>query len=441
MARWANRELEQAIGGPIDETGLTEAALHGLIDAGVRENELLDFKRGAYEKGDPAKDEPQLAAHGGASWCAEQEFAKDVCALANHRGGLLLLGVRDRDGGAEGLEPLFGSAERHEQRLRQALLNQSAPLPDTLFLAIPFEAGGHVLAVIVPPSRRSPHAVLGGGDARRPLRYPVRHGSDTIWMTESEVAERYRGRVSGERSASAREGHLIASTLNTLNRSPGVWLFVATVPEFVLDAALDRNLVNETRDWLADNASRSPLGGSLGSDVGPPLPGPGRVAFTGHPETDGDDPTDPRREYIELFVDGSAFAAIENWYTSPTGTDGVLRAALEDDTIMLTELALKWTSGRVGLWGVATVIGGVHDTQSPDAGRPIALTRMTGGEVERCPRTRVVTEPIRITTVADLAVVATTQQRLSVAYSVLSGLLQHFGVVEPSRLRPDGSRT
>jgi hypothetical protein len=45
---WRSPELESLFGGPLDETGLHEAALDRLIESGAREGELLEFKAGRY---------------------------------------------------------------------------------------------------------------------------------------------------------------------------------------------------------------------------------------------------------------------------------------------------------------------------------------------------------------------------------------------------------
>jgi hypothetical protein len=45
MARWRSPELEALIGGPLDASGLTEAALNRLKSDHVAEGDQLDYKR------------------------------------------------------------------------------------------------------------------------------------------------------------------------------------------------------------------------------------------------------------------------------------------------------------------------------------------------------------------------------------------------------------
>lgn len=80
--------MEQVFGVPLDADLLTESVLAGLVDAGVCEREVLDFKQfSSYPATQGTR--PQ--------WTREQEFAKDVAAFANHRGGVLAMGIREEN--------------------------------------------------------------------------------------------------------------------------------------------------------------------------------------------------------------------------------------------------------------------------------------------------------------------------------------------------------
>ncbi len=87
MAIWRQPDLEALLGGPLDAEGLTQKTIERLVDEGAHESEVLDFK-GALDLPTKGPRPP---------WLPEQEFAKDVAALANHRGGLLLIGVEEVD--------------------------------------------------------------------------------------------------------------------------------------------------------------------------------------------------------------------------------------------------------------------------------------------------------------------------------------------------------
>jgi len=102
-----------------------------------------------------------------------------VAALANLRGGLILIGVEEQNEVATVANPCVADPGALEQRLRQALANHAAPAPRVAFVPVPSAAGGYYVAVVVPPSPAAPHAVVGGsGSSRQPLHYPVRDGAD-----------------------------------------------------------------------------------------------------------------------------------------------------------------------------------------------------------------------------------------------------------------------
>jgi predicted HTH transcriptional regulator len=83
------RRLKEVLGG--DPSDLTWDQLESLIANGVEESEDLDFKTSHYENSDKDK----------------RELAKDVAALANSLGGILLIGVKEDDfGKASTLTPV-----------------------------------------------------------------------------------------------------------------------------------------------------------------------------------------------------------------------------------------------------------------------------------------------------------------------------------------------
>lgn len=95
---WRAPTVEAVLGVPVDATTLTADVIQHVVDIAAREGEQLDFKSKPHlsDTGPSTTPSPQ----GGVSekgWSAEQEFAKDVCAFANHMGGLLLVGIKDEE--------------------------------------------------------------------------------------------------------------------------------------------------------------------------------------------------------------------------------------------------------------------------------------------------------------------------------------------------------
>jgi hypothetical protein len=432
VAIWRNPALEALFGGPVDETGLTEDAVLRLVAAGARETDELELKRDPY---------PGAPAGRPLAWTTEQEFAKDVTALANHVGGLLLIGVDEQDGAAAEAVPTVDDPDREVQRLRQALVNHAAPVPRAVFVPVPAAAGGHYLAVVVPPSLLAPHAVTGQrGDSRRPLHWFVRDGAHTRPLAEPDVADRYRARLRGAADRTARRNRAAAEGRDALGRSDDLWLWAATVPEAPVPARLDAAAVRDAaRWWQQEYSFVSPLSRWLQAS-GQPIAGPNRTTFTGPPLRDDDDEADPRVAYIELHADGSAFAATP--VELNTGDDGGIGVVtLVDDMTVIADACLSWALRQAGTWGTADVVCGLRDGAALDGqlSRPAELVDYSYGQSRRVRLTRRLHRPPTATTTADLADCDTPQGRLAATSAAAGALLQWFGVPEPPQIAPDGT--
>lgn len=432
VAIWRSPALEALLGGPVDETGLTEDAVLRLVAVGAREGDELEFKRDPY---------PGAPAGRSLAWTTEQEFAKDVTALANHVGGLLLIGVEEQDGIAIEAVPTVGDPDREVQRLGLALVNHAAPVPRAVFVPILAAAGGHYLAVVVPPSPLAPHAVTGQrGDSRRPLHWFVRDGAHTRPLAEPDVADRYRARLRGAADRTARRDSVAAEGRDSLGRSDDLWLWAATVPEAPVPTRLDAEAVRDAaRWWRQDYRFSSPLGRVLEAG-GEPIAGPDRTTLTGRPPLDDDDEADPRFAYIELHADGSAFAATP--VELNTGDDGGIGVVtLVDDMTVIADACLSWTLRQTGTWGTADVVCGLRDGAAPDGELtgPAELVDYSHGQSRRVRLTRRLHRPPSATTTADLADCTNPQGRLAATAAAAAGLLQWFGVPEPPQIASDGT--
>lgn len=168
--------VEALLGGPLEQISYAQlASLVGNPVAG--EDEDLDYKATHYSA-DPA---------------GRAELTKDVAALANGIGGVLVLGL------AEDRRSLFPTAvtpveftDGKLRQIRQAVASNLRPTPRIELFPKHDQPGSNqgILAIAVPRSLDAPHAVL---DQPR-LSYPRRDGSTTRWLTEAEVATAYRRR-------------------------------------------------------------------------------------------------------------------------------------------------------------------------------------------------------------------------------------------------------
>lgn len=139
------------------------------------------------------------------------EFCKDVIAMANYRGGILLVGVKE-DGQRAVPENVTKVDVREGERLRfKSILLNTAPHPlpaDVVALEDPGDRGRGVLLVVVEQSPLAPHAILDTRDRTHHkdgwLRFPIRDGAATRWMLEPELATRYRRRFAEARALADR---------------------------------------------------------------------------------------------------------------------------------------------------------------------------------------------------------------------------------------------
>ena len=87
---------------------LDETTIQKLVADGVSESQQLDFKM---------------------TWDQSAELAKDVCAFANARGGLLVYGVRDVNGVAVEATPFSPLSGEVRARVAQVLRAHCRPVP------------------------------------------------------------------------------------------------------------------------------------------------------------------------------------------------------------------------------------------------------------------------------------------------------------------------
>lgn len=316
-------------------------------------------------------------------------------------------------------------------------------MPRFQCIPIPAENGGFYLAIVVPASITSPHAVRGASsNAKRPLHYPVRDGAGTRWLLKHEVADRYRARAVTREERIALREDVVAKGLEALAHAPedDLWLYVAIVPESTAQARLDQPTVAAISAWLREYCFESPLERILLFRTAP-LPAPGRVTATAHQaHRAGEEEADPREQYVELYADGRAFAATA--ITARTDDEGDQRAlgelTLADDALMLVDLVVSWAAHQAGAWGEAEAVVGLERSTADEFVQPVAIHEVAGGDLRRIAGTRPVRGPLRSSTSVDLSAGSTQLGRLAAARDVLTVLLHHFGISEPRQLEPDG---
>lgn len=217
---------------------------------------------------------------------------------------------------------------------------------------------------------------------------------------------------------------------------------MSVVPDVPRDDALTPGVQSEIEEWDDSTFYPDSVLGLAEPVFDRGFPEMGMMVYTELVEVDGRFRTPAAvRGYRELHADGSGFAALLLRDAPDTAEPWDLKEdQLVDTLAALTVHMLSWTTFRAGQWGNATVKAGIIGGDNLD-GRfrtSIRLVDGTGGSfggrglrlVRRQPRTEAL---------AHLEELGTTQNKLRIAYSVTSRILQSFGVVEPRWLSDSGA--
>lgn len=196
------------------------------------------------------------------------ELAKDIAAMANSGGGMIVYGVRETSApgtsAAEAVVPVGGVDESTARDIRRVAGNLIYPPVtglDLIPLAPEADPSGGVLVLLVPDSVDRPHLVhpTNGTDW---FCAPYRHGPDTEWMVERQIAAAYAERESGFRRRTedfdARYLEFTESLPNAINLC---WVVALAVPDQPLSRPRDLKLA--TANTIIDTAWASPLTGAF----------------------------------------------------------------------------------------------------------------------------------------------------------------------------------
>ncbi|MFJ2163597.1 helix-turn-helix domain-containing protein [Streptomyces sp. NPDC087856] len=279
------RRLEGLLGGRLNDLDCKAISeLVGNTDAAEAED--LDYKRQHYTGGDESRE----------------ELAKDIAAFANHTGGLLVLGMAEDKGVPSQVFDL-DLDDSHLRHIRQVIATNTAP-------PVPYEAipvhnpdapGTGFLLIAVPRSPYGPPAVTAKPTklSRDGLRYPRRGGSQTEWLTETDVATAYRNRYTAAAERDRRLDDVEAELVNAVASRTTPHLIVTLVPEQAGDMVIDSGRFTRYQEEL--RATQLYLGKGI-SNFGQVVVGARRLIVT-----EGAGPYSAR---AELHRDGSAAIAI-----------------------------------------------------------------------------------------------------------------------------------
>jgi hypothetical protein len=244
------------------------------------------------------------------------ELAKDVAAMANTRGGLIIFGVRDTTCELTGIDLREANTEQYAQWVR----NHVHPYLSGLTLTTLTSPDGtrSVLVADVPASPMAPHLVYGTAARDKDQQAavaPYRDHDHTAWMAEHQLERAYRDRFT--RAAHADDAlqqlvDLARQTVTLQQREASVWFIAVARPERPLPRAAARMthqsarfVVAQARDRIAQRPDSRLTPGPLTSleIVSNPRPGLRRWVLNTLSLGSG------RETYAELHDDGTVVLA------------------------------------------------------------------------------------------------------------------------------------
>jgi hypothetical protein len=324
---WTTR-LRDVFGAPLAE--VSHEHIEGLVSSGAREAADLDFKASLYGKGEQAT----------------RELCKDIAAMRNDRGGVILLGVADEDGIAVDC-PEVPLSDDEERRMRQIVAAGTTPHAAFDIEPVPGKTSGKgFYLLIAQPSPFRPHAVV----VDKGFRYPRRDGSTTRYLSEIEIADMYRSRFRGEGEQLDRLERIGQEALDRVVQE-GPWVVASLVPNNSGALPISFSGRSAIEQWAREECcSNDGIDGFFPSTATAGV-GVERYAIA----TVLDDGKRPSAAYAQCHVDGAGTAALV-FYKRGNETDGI--TVFGTDLVWRTAKALRLIGRhavRAGAYGDAAV--------------------------------------------------------------------------------------
>lgn len=192
------------------------------------------------------------------------ELAKDIAAMANSGGGMIVYGVQETtQAGTSAAESIVGvgtvdeGTTRDIRRVAGNLIYPPVVGLDLLPLGPDDDPEGGVLVLLVPDSVDRPHLVhpSNGHDW---FGAPYRHGPDTEWMVERQLAAAYTERERGRRRRIDDFDTRFTEFTESLDQSSDLrWVVAFAIPD--QPNTRSRTLTQREGNAIIERAWASPL--------------------------------------------------------------------------------------------------------------------------------------------------------------------------------------
>lgn len=413
---------------------LVSADVVAAIELDLDEGEALDFK--ARLRSDEA---------------AKVELAKDVAAMANSGGGLIVLGVGEEGEDKHLVDAAFEIPPEPEQSIHQFLAARVRPLVRPVVEPIrrDGEKTGYLL-VQIPDSPAAPHFYEHNPDPKNPPGAPFRHGSGTLMMREHDIERAYRDRFARQADTLIRLEHLVRETAGALGFTDGDarhWAVVVSTPLSSPPIGVlrpDAVAVREAR--AAAHGQESTLyvdrkGSGLLNDLSL-NPRRGLRRWIMRNEVSDPESTSTTRTYAEFHDDGSSVLAFPVASSHPEYGRDEARSAIHAPWVQITcasavAMADEWLAARrigAGARMLASIV-----TNSADSEPVWARAAYAGGFMNQ-PQIQPGTRPVRKVLPVDTFLDAPRDltKKRAAAVDLAEAILHQFGVENLDQLaRPD----
>lgn len=280
--------LHRALGLPPGP--LTNEILDEAVAAGVVETDDLDWK----------SELPPV------SNLSQTDVPKDIAAMANSGGGLLVYGVEEEQKAATERSDTGEFTENHERTYRKVAV--TAITPPVFGLQVHRLGNSpRAVAVTVPASVDGPHLIYRNDY----FGAPRRNNADTDWMKEREIAAAYRARFDEQRRSTDALNSLYAETTQGRDTDKRAWLIAVAHPR--VPGVLARPTRDDARN-IFEEAGRVALSYSRRNathpleNLDPRNPRPGLKRWTA-PPTSMHKNSYWRQAWASVHHDGSATLA------------------------------------------------------------------------------------------------------------------------------------
>lgn len=157
---------------------------------------------------------------------AQTDFPKDVAAMANSGGGVIVFGVRESQKAAVSRVGVGNFDETYERSLRSVAITAISPPVFGLNVHRLGADGERAVIVEVPASVDGPHLIY----KNEYFGAPIRNDSDTVWMKERQIEAMYRARFDERRHATEALDALFTDAATGRDSETRAWLIAVAHP-------------------------------------------------------------------------------------------------------------------------------------------------------------------------------------------------------------------